>query len=439
MPFCWFTSSIGYPDFFATSGNPAELAQSFLELGHAAKSGLSYEKSKKLFEELNPHQVETKKAAFQEFGLLYVVPRSDVLSLTPLGEQVLSFCSKNRRSKVAQKDLLVALIWGLSRYQFSNPLPVGGNSADYRARAASTDVRPYLAGYWLLHRLNGILTASELRGAVFALKHMRDLPAAAKTIARARENRQMLSPHPGMPERHGTAENLKIYFMAHLGAANHVVRAQSRDIVYKANDQVYELTRIGRDVTQLILNNQWPNWKSAQITPPVAVRFQTVDEYFQRGVGAACPKELIAEDSASGDYEVEKIFEAEVGADAAELLKELPTREYDEGRTKLVNHVRIERSRSAALVKDAKKAHKALHGRLFCEACGFEFEGRYGKRGRDYIEAHHRVPISKLDTTKLTKITRKDLALVCANCHRMLHRTPWISVEELRAVLSSLS
>jgi putative restriction endonuclease len=32
------------------------------------------------------------------------------------------------------------------------------------------------------------------------------------------------------------------------------------------------------------------------------------------------------------------------------------------------------------------------------------------------------------DTTRL-----EDLALLCANCHRMIHRaSPWLSVEELR-------
>ncbi len=40
--------------------------------------------------------------------------------------------------------------------------------------------------------------------------------------------------------------------------------------------------------------------------------------------------------------------------------------------------------------------------------------------GSDFIEGHHTVPISELKGEVKTKV--KDVALVCSNCHRMLHR-----------------
>ncbi|WP_233533532.1 HNH endonuclease [Kitasatospora sp. SolWspMP-SS2h] len=54
----------------------------------------------------------------------------------------------------------------------------------------------------------------------------------------------------------------------------------------------------------------------------------------------------------------------------------------------------------------------------------------YGERGAGYVECHHVVPlhVAGEGTTKLA-----DLALICANCHRMIHRkAPWPTPAELR-------
>lgn len=175
MSFCWFTSFLGYPNFFRSSGHSAELARTFIKLGRAAEANTPYGDAKGLFPSVGPHQVETKKAAFQEFGLLFVVPRSDTITLTPLGQQVLKLCGTKEQIDASRRGILLALAQGLARYQFDNPLPVGGNREEFRIRARSSDVRPYLACFYLLHRLGGVLTASELRGAVFGMQRMASL------------------------------------------------------------------------------------------------------------------------------------------------------------------------------------------------------------------------------------------------------------------------
>jgi hypothetical protein len=83
------------------------------------------------------------------------------------------------------------------------------------------------------------------------------------------------------------------------------------------------------------------------------------------------------------------------------------------------------RERDSKLTRRAKAAFKASNnGRLFCQACGCDFQKKYGE---DYIEAHHMVPVNQLDG-KSGKTHINDLAMVCANCHRMLHRCrPWIA------------
>jgi hypothetical protein len=105
---------------------------------------------------------------------------------------------------------------------------------------------------------------------------------------------------------------------------------------------------------------------------------------------------------------------------------------YVEGKRLLKLHRVKERDPKA--VSDKKAAVLAEAGRLACEACGFDFYAAYGARGKGFAECHHRRPISQSDGEYELKLA--DLAVVCANCHRMLHRRPWVTVEELQAIVA---
>lgn len=93
--------------------------------------------------------------------------------------------------------------------------------------------------------------------------------------------------------------------------------------------------------------------------------------------------------------------------------------EAAEGRILLRLHRSRERNR--AIVKSRKERAPKETGKLACEACGFDFQAVYGELGDGFIECHHTVPVSELEPGKATKIG--DLALLCANCHRMIHRS----------------
>lgn len=105
-----------------------------------------------------------------------------------------------------------------------------------------------------------------------------------------------------------------------------------------------------------------------------------------------------------------------------------------EGRKVLVTHFRRERNRK--LIEHKKRTVLATGKILDCEVCGFNFSFEYGDRGNMYCEVHHRKPIST--TTGEIRTTLKDLAIVCSNCHRMLHVYPWTSVEKLRKSLKKV-
>lgn len=109
---------------------------------------------------------------------------------------------------------------------------------------------------------------------------------------------------------------------------------------------------------------------------------------------------------------------------------------FFEGEVLEKQHKYKERNPKATKAKKASVLKK--QGYLQCEVCGFIFENTYGELGKDYIECHHIVPLSEIDVQRETKIS--DLALVCANCHRMLHRKkPLLSIQDLKKIISSNS
>jgi len=94
------------------------------------------------------------------------------------------------------------------------------------------------------------------------------------------------------------------------------------------------------------------------------------------------------------------------------------------------------RERNRKLVRKKKAAALKTSHRLACEVCGFVYAERYGELGQGFIECHHTVPVSELQPGAMTHLD--DLALVCASCHRMIHRRqPWLTISELMALLAA--
>lgn len=90
--------------------------------------------------------------------------------------------------------------------------------------------------------------------------------------------------------------------------------------------------------------------------------------------------------------------------------------------------------RNQHLIKKAKLAAVQRDGELKCVICSFSFIETYGEVGRDYIEAHHTTPLSEIEGTYSATVA--DIALVCSNCHKMLHRRrPWLSMDELHSLV----
>lgn len=70
-----------------------------------------------------------------------------------------------------------------------------------------------------------------------------------------------------------------------------------------------------------------------------------------------------------------------------------------------------------------REALRLSGGHLICEVprCGFDFLKRYGALGGGYAQVHHLLPLGRAPQHG-RKTSLKDLAVVCANCHAMIHR-----------------
>jgi len=127
------------------------------------------------------------------------------------------------------------------------------------------------------------------------------------------------------------------------------------------------------------------------------------------------------------------IRQAVTDANETALAKLPPTEPYEgeEGGVIMRLHNRYERD--PKLVSEKRKAAAAT-GDLACEVCGFDFKATYGDLGEGYIEVHHTKPVHTLLAGTMTKLD--DLALLCANCHRMAHRKRHpLSIEAVRLAL----
>ncbi|MBK9070980.1 MAG: HNH endonuclease [Myxococcales bacterium] len=71
-----------------------------------------------------------------------------------------------------------------------------------------------------------------------------------------------------------------------------------------------------------------------------------------------------------------------------------------------------------------------------CEVCGFDFAKIYGI---DYAEVHHLKPLASTARQVRTKLS--DLAILCANCHRVVHlgRNKVLSIAEIKKRIQSAS
>ena len=122
-------------------------------------------------------------------------------------------------------------------------------------------------------------------------------------------------------------------------------------------------------------------------------------------------------------------------ARAIPLDKEGVDEEFFEGRVATIVHSRRERNRKlrSQLIEQRRNG-----GGLICEICSTKGPSGSDALAEAMFEAHHIVPLSAASERK-TRLA--DMALLCANCHKIIHRLiaaekRWIRPDEAKLLFS---
>lgn len=107
---------------------------------------------------------------------------------------------------------------------------------------------------------------------------------------------------------------------------------------------------------------------------------------------------------------------------------------FVEGGVLTAYHRRRERSPK---LRKALLAKRSKNGKLCCDACDWAPANSDERLSRAAFEAHHLLPLATVGESK-TKVS--DAALLCSNCHRLVHRWiavtgEWLAADEIRAVV----
>lgn len=115
-------------------------------------------------------------------------------------------------------------------------------------------------------------------------------------------------------------------------------------------------------------------------------------------------------------------WDAHIGKDDESLGRGDPELGAMEGEQKrrFVSHRARERALREAKLQQVRRA--SPDGRARCEVprCSFDFEARYGPVAAGFAHVHHLRPLAEATAPTITRL--EDLAVVCANCHAVIHR-----------------
>lgn len=130
-----------------------------------------------------------------------------------------------------------------------------------------------------------------------------------------------------------------------------------------------------------------------------------------------------------------RLIRAAITMDSAHGVLVLDDEVFAEGRSATYAHTRRERNPN---VRRKLIAAREKRGAAACDVCAHTPDPTL-PYAQAVLEAHHLVPLSESGETT-TRLS--DMALLCANCHRMIHRAiagqkRWLTLEEARHSLLS--
>lgn len=245
-PDYWIVNSYGYPNPFKKEKRSQEAwftFKTFYERDNGQYTSLkSFWESNQAPHKLSSNAVESWKATFEEFGLLYVISRSNKIVVTPAGQQF---------HDAAQWEHVEDFIWiGLNlllRYPLHGP-PRGRRSAAHEA----SDLLPYRFLYSAVRDLGDYFWWTELARVLCRVFATSEATAAVKAIHEIRQDPSRISAYPvPADKREDRFYNSLNQVVVHAGM-NHILLIQDNESEHYGPNESRRRHFINRDYLSLI-------------------------------------------------------------------------------------------------------------------------------------------------------------------------------------------
>ncbi|HVV73690.1 MAG TPA: hypothetical protein VHI52_19655, partial [Verrucomicrobiae bacterium] len=228
----------------------------------------------------SPHQVETRKSLYQEFGLLYVVPNSDILTLTAVGEQLFSLLGAAPPAQPTEELRLKVdslLCWAMAHCQINRPQAFGTPRPSGADRSLC-ELRPYAAFWQAVLDLGGQIAWTEFANILSITRTVEDYFEAIQSIL---EIRQGAKPMPPAPVRGSGEGNYRIYWTDHLTVAASVMSFTGGEFRFLPSREPM--------VREMLSFNGCSGSPGAAIR---AASWSDIRDYYSNISGIACPPYL---------------------------------------------------------------------------------------------------------------------------------------------------
>jgi hypothetical protein len=220
----WRVNSYGYPNHFSTETKAQEAWDTFSSFFDRHDSSYTDLKgfwaTNRAPRRLDSHAVESWKATFEELGLLYVITRSDRITVTPAGFQFHDAATRN-----AQEDFIWIGLNLLFRYPLKGPARARRRNATH----TNSNLLPYRFLYSAMRDLGDFFWWPELERIfcrVFDTTEAKDAVNAVREV-RADPSRLRNYPVP-VANKKGAFYNSLNQVVNHAGM-NHLVLLQNDD------------------------------------------------------------------------------------------------------------------------------------------------------------------------------------------------------------------
>lgn len=224
--------------------------------------------------------------------------------------------------------------------------------------------------------------------------------------------------------------------------------AEMKTVTLSLNQGTYEVHKeFGRDAIEelkrraAIMRARVPEYRDRFSPAAIDLRSPSaLPRRYEAGhaLGATYPlADLPFEDLLVSDLrDIVELYLLLVARGGHDTLEEIPTDELEDENTEIQERRRYRLHRKLDRNPKASKAAKKIHGHT-CQGCGLDFAKMYGEAGRDFIEAHHLKPLAEIpENQTVTMDPQHDFAVLCSNCHSMMHRRGGPrTLEELRGLV----